>query len=437
MMRLSDQPILGWLWLSVIFAVVAGCASHGSHGKPSADQDRQVKDLQQTVSHLRKALEETRRQCDDLEQLYHSTTLELLTAQRDSRDFESQLRIFHRRCEALDGELASLRELNQTHSEDRAETESRLNQLELENVALSLSATERETVIAQLRQTEADLRTTLESRDEETRSSTAGWEQERSTLVQALEARDRQLKSLNQAKDAQFALLSGGAAGLTDGFTEEDVATRTLKQRGDHHLEATAKTMLAETGAFKSNRASTESTSSRSWWFRAKGAVVVALSSLAVLLEHPGENWPVFFRPVPLLILLTTFGVPVLILISLRRRVRARGEVPDSILDRGVLAATAVRGVDPGSVVSLPSRLPLAATESNFLPGSLPPQPAENDRGISPDSAEDIAATLDAVLGGDPISPQKEPKTVSSEQNGGGEESLLGDLQEIVQKGLG
>jgi len=413
MNRFSDQSFLGWLWLSVVFAVVAGCASHGNHGESLADQDRQVRDLQQTVSHLRKTLGEARSQRDELQQLYQSTEIELLTALRDSSDFESRLRIYHERCESLDGELATLRVMNQPQFEDGSATESRIKELELENVALSLSAVESERVIGQMRQAEADLRGALAKYEDEARESGAEWKQERNTLVEALLSRDIEIESLKNTRDAQLTLLSEGA-------NWGGVPQTVMHQRETQHQESPGEDSIREDRVFQAemldtHRTTSESASIESWWMSARGAIVLALNSLGVLLERPRAIWQILFRPIPILILLTTFGIPILLLIWMRRRTRSQDAGAGRILDRGVLATPVHRGDYSTSVVTLPRRIPLPGSEQSTLPESQPLKQAGFETEISPESAEDIAATLDAVLGGDPIAPQEERAIVPPE----------------------
>lgn len=423
--------------LAFLALLVGGCA-----GAPKAssvpEENAQQRALQQTISQLRKNMDEIRQQRDEVQEQYYKAEGELETAHRELAFLESRVRVERELGDARDAQLGDLQNrFLQTTSELRQARE-RIGKLDREQTTIRAAFDQDQLKVAQLESEAIALAGEIESLKAKLAAGNEAWELERRTLRDGLQAREDEISVLTEKlakseSEARAALASG--AGRVSGGAASSVAGASPNSptiaRTTPPAPAGEPAARAEGGDVGG-----EEPAAPLWERKAKEALSIAFARFGTFLEDPAANWRELAHPAPILFVFFAGVMPLILFFSARRRLRRRSLRKHAA--QVAQAAQAAHDAAPAHATAPPARharpMPSVAIprRREVIPTMASPSPARSAESISPQTAGSVAATLDAVLGGDPIADPAPRRPAGSDD----EDDLLGDLRDIVQKGL-
>ncbi len=395
----------------LLFTVsVGGCAA-SPNGTPSRPEGEQQRILQQTISQLRLGLDDVRTQRDEVQGRYHNAEKELETAHRELAFLEAQIRADRKLGSARGSELGGLRGDYEERVNELAQSKERITRLERERTTIRAAFDQDQLNVVQLRGEKSTLTGEIETLRAEISSTNSQWGAERSELRAHLQSRDDELAILTeQVAKGDIALkeaLASAAANAMNPSGSSGSATRGAPG-------STGSAAPAARGGVGSKAG---------WIDQTTEAFTFAVAQIQKFMADPGENWRTLLHPIPIGIVLVVLCAPLLLWRVVRRRRRPR-----------------TSGRKVSEAASLPAEPRVAQRTERSMPSvairrrSETPVPAvQTAPPISPQTVGSMAATLDAVLGGDSLATAGRAPTAAP---GGDEDDLLGDLRDIVQKGL-
>lgn len=426
---------------SAILAIpllLAGCAS-GPKTDPVAEENARQRVLQQTISQLRLSLDEVRVQRDEVQEQYYKAETELDTAHRELAFLESRIRVERELGLARGSQLGDIQnQFLQTTAELR-QAKDRLGKLEREQTTMRAAFDQDQLLVQQLEAEKATLTGEIESLRGKIAAGNEAWGLERRTLADELQAREDEIavlagkvaKSEATAREALASVPPKGTA-----VTPAAIADPATKGTGTTGAPVASHT--ADPGNASGTPAAGAAADEPLWKTKAKEVYAITATRFGTFIQDPAQNWRALAHPAPILFVFFAVVMPLVCFFSARRRLRRRSirRHAAQVARAAEAAHVAAPPVSPSIAVRHPKAMPSVAIprRREVIPTAGPAPtgaPARYVEPISPANAGSVAATLDAVLGGDPIAtPAKRPAAPDDEDD------LLGDLRDIVQKGL-
>ena len=150
-------------------------------------------------------------------------------------------------------------------------------------------------------------------------------------------------------------------------------------------------------------------------------------------LQDPGKNYNSLLHPIPIGVILIGLFVPFLMLRFARRGRRRAKRAMKAANAKGRVSVQSTQVASPPLRSVANSRPSTTRVDEN---SQIADSFESSSDPLSPSNVGNIAATLDKVLGGDPIAAEGSDVAPSGSGKKPDEDDLLGDLKDIVSKGL-
>ncbi len=527
MNRCATRRLLRTAPLLLLFLGI-GCQSGPTVAEVQEETDRQHRVLQQTISQLRKGLDEVRNQRDDVQTKYLDSSGELETAQKELTFLEAQMRAERDVALNRGGQLETHKDQLTRTKRELSGVKSRATKLERELASLRVAFEAEQQAHSKLQQGVATSDGKIAAADQKFTRAQKQWETERSALRASLQATEDEVAILEERIADAEGVVASGTRSTPDSSPSNRTAVVTPKDslprgRADYYdtppplakphqtgsssgavvekvpVNPAVSTPITEkhagavvaprivagnagdppnaTNANASSAADATDTTKAADGVKtpntSSGAVVVpnpngsstakevgakspvsspsvskpegfvdqvkqsisfAVVQFRSFIKNPGKNYSELLHPVPIAMILIVLGVPLLLLRMGRRRRRNAKQARETV--RVSVASTRTQRSAQHSRGAARRGPTTRVDENSTVTGTFIP----TNEPMSPANVGSIAATLDAVLGGDPVSePDKTEKNSKAKvisSGGGDEDDLLGDLKDIVSKGL-